>query len=166
MEKYFLTKGTEKKGPFLIEELLRMEITDDCLIWKNGFEKWKPVIEIEELKSKIIVTPPPTPFQQKLNNQKLAFISSLKITGIWLIIFWIIIFLVMGGWKDTDALQNYYGEGEYPIFGGGDVIRKALIKVSFVPAVGVSLIILFSSYRDKTKSTPKKDAYTGENESA
>ena len=50
MENYFITRGTEKKGPFSIDALTKMALTNDYLIWKEGFEKWKPITEIEELK--------------------------------------------------------------------------------------------------------------------
>lgn len=163
MEKYFITKGTEKKGPYSIEELLKMEITDDYLIWKDGFEKWKSITEIEELKSKIIITPPPTPFQQKRKNQKLAFISSLKTSGIWLLILWGVIFFVMGGWETDYQLKESYGYGENAIYGGGDEIRKSLIMTSFILSTAISLIILFFVYRNRTKTKQTKKADTREN---
>lgn len=151
MEKYFITKGTEKKGPYSIDDLLKIELTDDYLIWKDGFEKWKPVTEIAELKSKVIISPPPTPAQLKRVNQKIAFLNSLKISGIWLLVLWAAVFLFMGGYKSDDELKNSYGYGEYPIYGGGSVIRQSLIWTSLVISFTISLIILFFVYRDKVK---------------
>jgi len=151
MEKYFITKGTEKKGPYSIEELSKMELTDDYLIWKDGFEKWKPITEILALKNNIIISPPPTPFQLKRTNQKLAIIKSLKTSGIWLPILWAAVFLIMGGYKSDNELENSYGYGDNAIYGGGSVIRQSLIWTSLLISFVISLIILFFVYRDKTK---------------
>jgi hypothetical protein len=151
MEKYFITKGKEKKGPYSIEELSKMELTDDYLIWKDGFEKWKPITEIIELKSSIIISPPPTPVQLKRANQELALAKSSKISGIWLLILWADIFLVMGGYKSDYELNASYGYGDNAIYGGGSVIRRTLIGTSLLISFVISLFILFFVYRDKAK---------------
>ena len=259
MEKYFISKGTEKKGPFSLEDLMKMEITEDYLIWKDGFDKWVPISEIELLKPHVIKLPPELPLSKNENvgfdykknlklyglvfiglfillfifnggfsdeydlrktyssyeyrgtdyygeyktglelrqnvawysftrtlllafvfylimyirqNKKVPFLSnvkinkpiflqSLKFSGIWLGILWLGIFLLMGGYKSEYELDNSYGSGEYPIYGGGEEIRKALIMTSFILSTAISLIILFFAYKNKTKN--KKDADTREN---
>ncbi len=155
MEKYFITKGTERKGPYSIEDLQKMELTDDYLIWKDGFKKWEPITEIAELKNNIIISPPPTPAQLKIKDKKATFITSLKTSGIWLLGLWIAIFLFMGGYKNNNDLQEMYGYGENAIYGGGGVIREGLFWTSFLISFAVSLIILFFVYRNKTKSNER-----------
>lgn len=255
MEKYFISKGTEKKGPFSIEDLLKMEITEDYLIWKDGFEKWIPISEIELLKPHIIKLPPElsitknenigfdfkknlklfglvftglfillfifnggfsnvhdlrqtyssyeyrgtdyygeyktglelrqnvawysftraliltsifvlimyirqskkVPFLSNVKINKPVFLKSLKLSGIWLGVLWIGIFLIMGGYKSEYELDSSYGSGEYPIYGGGDEIRKALIMTSLILSTAISLIILFFSYRNNIKKTNNAD---------
>lgn len=149
MEKYFITKGTDKKGPYSIDDLLKMELTDEYLIWKDGFEQWKPITEISELKSKIIISPPPTPAQVKQTSQRLALVSSLKTSGIWLLILWAAAFLFAGGYKSDDELENNYGHGEYAIYGGGSVIRQSLIWTTLIISFVISLVILLFVYREK-----------------
>lgn len=151
MEKYFITKGTDKKGPYSIDDLLKIELTDDYLIWKDGFEQWKPITEITELKGKIIISPPPTPDQVKRTNQKSAFLNSLKTSGIWLLILWAAVFLAMGGYESDYKLEDTYGYGKYAIYGGGSVIRQLIIWASLIISFAISLIILFFVYRAKTK---------------
>jgi len=158
MEKYFITKGTEKKGPYSIDDLKKIELTDDYLIWKDGFEKWKPISEITELENDIIITPPPTPAQLKRENQKIIFINSLKTSGLWLLVLWIAIFIVMGGYKDNYELKENYGYGANPIYGGGSVIREALIWTSLLISTTISLIILLFMYSNKINAKPNENA--------
>lgn len=253
MDKYFISRGTEKKGPFSIEDLLKMEITEDYLIWKDGFEKWISISEIELLKPHIIKLPPElpitknenigfdfkknlklyglvfiglfillfifnggfsdvddlrqtyssyeyrgtdyygeyktglelrqnvawysftraliltsifvlimyirqskkVPFLSNIKINKPIFLQSLKLSGIWLLILWIVVFLIMGGYKSEYDLESSYGYGENAIYGGGTVIRKALIMTSFLISLGIALLALFFTYKNKIKNVNK-----------
>lgn len=58
MKKYFYTNGIDKIGPFSIEELKKENLTRETKIWFYGLENWKPLSEIEELKSLTNAIPP------------------------------------------------------------------------------------------------------------
>ena len=48
---YYYAEGSEKKGPFSLEELKQQAINRDTLIWYSGQPNWKPAFEIPELVS-------------------------------------------------------------------------------------------------------------------
>jgi hypothetical protein len=145
MDKYFITKGKERKGPVSIDELIKMELTDDYLIWKDGFEKWIPITEVVELKGSIIISPPPTPNQIKRTNKQIALRKASTTTVICLFIIWVVFFLLMGGYKSDIELKDSYGYGEYAIFGDGNAIRESLIWSSLLISLAISCII-FCNY--------------------
>lgn len=58
MELYYYLKGPEKVGPIHEEELKRLGLSPETLVWKEGFENWKAISEVPNLKSSI---PPPIP---------------------------------------------------------------------------------------------------------
>lgn len=52
MEKvwFILLKG-KKEGPYSLQDLKQdLRISPDTLVWREGFEKWEPIGEVEELK--------------------------------------------------------------------------------------------------------------------
>ena len=55
---YYIVKVKEE-GPFTLEQVLELSLTDDTLVWKKGMSYWSKVTEIEELRSTIIAAPPP-----------------------------------------------------------------------------------------------------------
>jgi hypothetical protein len=59
MNTYFLHNGTESSGPFTIEELKTKNIKATSPVWCQGMPDWSTVAEVEELKSLLIVSPPP-----------------------------------------------------------------------------------------------------------
>jgi hypothetical protein len=62
MEKeFFYLDGKEQKGPFTKEQLLTVGLKPDTLVWTEGFENWKPLREVEELKVLLKKTQPPPP---------------------------------------------------------------------------------------------------------
>lgn len=159
MKKYFISKGSQKKGPFTIEQIKTMELTDKYFIWSEGFEDWKRITEIEELKENIIITPPPTPKQIKKNKQKSSFLNALKISGIWLVILWLVSFFIMGGFMDDSDIKSRYGYGKHAIYGNGSQIRETIIEISLMSSAIISIIILFFTYKSrlkKTKELPKR----------
>ena len=58
MEKYFLSKGLTKKGPYSLKELKAYRIYPDTKVWKDGLAAWTPASEIDELGDLIEVQPP------------------------------------------------------------------------------------------------------------
>ena len=61
MKKFFLIIKNEKVGPLLIEEINQYEISSETLVWREGFDSWKRIKEVEELENLLIVQPPPIP---------------------------------------------------------------------------------------------------------
>jgi GYF domain 2 len=59
MKKYFLHRNNETIGPFALEELRANQISSSTPVWFEGMENWKYAGEIAELKSVLVVVPPP-----------------------------------------------------------------------------------------------------------
>ena len=58
MEQYYYTDGTERYGPFTIEQLRERNITGSTLVWKEGMADWLPASQVTELQS--LLTPADT----------------------------------------------------------------------------------------------------------
>jgi hypothetical protein len=63
---YFIIKDNKKEGPFTLDEMLNLMLTDETLIWKDGKSDWSKISDFPELKYFIIKTPPP--FPNLINN--------------------------------------------------------------------------------------------------
>lgn len=62
MEKeFYYLDEKEQKGPFTIDQLKSVGLKPDTLVWSDGFENWKPVKDVEELKGLLKKMPPPPP---------------------------------------------------------------------------------------------------------
>mgnify|MGYP000861534895 CR=1 FL=1 len=157
MKKYFITIGKEKKGPYSIEELKKMELTDKYLIWSEDLGDWKTITEIEELSNTIIKTPPPTPAQKKSQEKKNSTIEALKISCIAFIIIAIVVYFVMGGYLNDSELKDKYGYGEYAVYGEGWQIRENLMYISAIGAFVISLIIFYFSYNNQINKKNETD---------
>ena len=59
MKKYFYSDGTNKYGPFTLEELKSQNIERSTKVWFHGLEKWQSAETISELDEIFILTPPP-----------------------------------------------------------------------------------------------------------
>lgn len=59
MKTYYIHNGTENSGPFILEELKAKKITKTTLIWSEGMDQWKYAADVDELKSILLVIPPP-----------------------------------------------------------------------------------------------------------
>lgn len=66
-EFYYLDEK-EQKGPFSINQLKTVGLKPDTLVWTDGFDNWKPVKDVEELKGLLKKTPPPPPIIDNLPN--------------------------------------------------------------------------------------------------
>ena len=58
MEKYYISKGITKKGPYTIEQLKGQKIRDKTMVWKEGLSDWISASELSELKAIIEIQPP------------------------------------------------------------------------------------------------------------
>ncbi|HHW80994.1 MAG TPA: DUF4339 domain-containing protein [Bacteroidales bacterium] len=59
MKKYFYSDGTNKFGPFSIDELREKNITEETLIWFQGLSEWLPARNFSELNDIFAPSPPP-----------------------------------------------------------------------------------------------------------
>ena len=59
MKKYFYSDGTNKFGPYTIEELREMNITPHTLIWFQGLSEWRPANTFPELYEVYMPSTPP-----------------------------------------------------------------------------------------------------------
>ena len=54
MKSYFISKNSQpKEGPFNLEQLKKIKIDKETLVWYEGLEEWKNANEIDELKDLI-----------------------------------------------------------------------------------------------------------------
>ena len=65
---YFISRNNKKEGPLSLEEVKKLTLTEDILVWKEGLLNWVTIKEIPELKDSIVRTPPPLPIE--IENEK------------------------------------------------------------------------------------------------
>lgn len=58
-QKYFLIDGSDRKGPFTIQQLKELNIKKNDLVWHGGITNWIEAEQVEELKSLFNLVPPP-----------------------------------------------------------------------------------------------------------
>ncbi len=58
MEHYFIIKNEEQKGPFNLNEIIEMNLSEDTLIWKKELKDW---IQLKDLPEYNKNAPPPIP---------------------------------------------------------------------------------------------------------
>ena len=63
-KQFYYSRGREKKGPYTEDELVRLKLKPDTLIWTEGLEKWQPLSDFND----IIKTPPPLPIEVLSNK--------------------------------------------------------------------------------------------------
>ncbi len=69
MEKeYYYLDEKEQKGPFNIDQLKTVVLNSETLVWADGFENWKPIKDVEELKGLLKKSPPPPPINDNSQN--------------------------------------------------------------------------------------------------
>jgi hypothetical protein len=119
---YFYILNKEKIGPCTLDELKNKRITNDILVWSDGYENWLHAGEIEELKSFVISTPPKSPDEKVIeekqkvkefnsNNYISQIGKSILTTATIIILFNITFhFLILEG--DINKIDD----GDYPIF--------------------------------------------------
>lgn len=58
MEHYFIIKNEEQKGPFNLNEIIEMNLSEDTLIWKKELKDWIQLKDLPEYNKNV---PPPIP---------------------------------------------------------------------------------------------------------
>ncbi|MFB6341379.1 CD225/dispanin family protein [Saccharicrinis sp. FJH62] len=84
MKKYFYTDGTNKFGPFTIEELKEKGITRETNVWFQELGEWKPAGSVEELNELFRNMPPPLN-KTKSNEHNIENLTLQKPPKTWLV---------------------------------------------------------------------------------
>ncbi len=69
-KEYFIDFNGNKQGAFTLDELIKMDIYDNTLVWKSGWDEWKFAKDCQELKDIYIETPPPTHKEKEIALNK------------------------------------------------------------------------------------------------
>jgi hypothetical protein len=88
-------KTTEKYGSFSLDEMLKMTFAPETIVWREGFENWKNIMEVDSLKLNIralekTVHPPKTPAE----TNRVYRVKKIKIGLAYTILLSIIIFII------------------------------------------------------------------------
>ncbi len=79
MEKYYFIVNEEKKeGPFTLEQVKKMNLLPETLIWRSDDSNWRQVKEMEELKDFIVLSPPKTYKEIQTEENIKKYISVIK----------------------------------------------------------------------------------------
>lgn len=59
-KQYFVEIEGKQKGPYKIDQLLSLQITEHTMIWTSGLENWVKAGQLDELSALLIKIPPTT----------------------------------------------------------------------------------------------------------
>ncbi len=148
MKKYFYTDGTEKFGPFSIEELKEKEITRETNIWSHELVNWKKAGTIPELQDLFTLMPPPiqnTNFRRESKNNTIDIFVFLSI------VYWFTVNLtnfviqkLVDDWYDTPA--KFFQIGTNIIFAIIPIIFAISIKNKTLKIIAIILSAFLSIY--------------------
>ena len=85
MKKYFYSDGTNKFGPFSIDELREKNITEETLIWFQGLSEWLPARNFSELNDVFAPSPPPITSPRATSYSQSSNIDSQQPPKTWLV---------------------------------------------------------------------------------
>ena len=110
MKKYFFSNGSEKQGPFLLEELKNKNINEETLIWFEGLEDWTPAKHIIELNEFFELCPPPIIIEGiNESKRKIIRVGIKEPSQVWIVMGFI--FALLGGFIGIIMGLNYaYGK--------------------------------------------------------
>jgi hypothetical protein len=77
-KEWYITINGEKKGAYTFEEFIKLDIYDDSLVWKAGWDDWKKASQVKELSGIVIKTPPPLPNDRKIHERNIELNKSIK----------------------------------------------------------------------------------------
>ncbi len=86
MTQYYLHLNNKQEGPFSLDELKKMSITQETLVWYEGSEEWKNAGVVNELKILFKSIPPQIPISSE-NNEALKNVKTPNKTALkkWLL---------------------------------------------------------------------------------
>lgn len=67
---YFISKDNKKEGPLSLEEVKKLKLTEEILVWKDGLTNWVNIKEIPELKDLVTIAPPLLPLELEEEKRK------------------------------------------------------------------------------------------------
>ena len=149
IKKYFVAQGSNKEGPYSIEELTKKGITDQYSIWTEGMENWLNAQEFAELKDILQRSPPPTPHEIKKQKNIAAIQGALIVSLILHIFVGVIVFIVAGGFLHGEDLVSISRNLPKPVcFSDGWDAKRFYLIVSFllIPSP-ISLLNGYCSYK-------------------
>lgn len=78
---YYVAEGTQKTGPFPIDELKRRieagTLTRETLVWKQEMQSWTKAGDVAELIPLFVSTPPAIGLHQALDERMKTFVSGM-----------------------------------------------------------------------------------------
>jgi hypothetical protein len=164
MKKYYLSIDGQQSGPYSLDELKTMQLTDQNLIWEEGMSSWVSVNQLVELKESVKLTPPPLP-TNKFQELRILKITLTTAFVLFSLIFLYVYAVILGGFDNKYDIESIYK----PTLGmltdyqttqfnlnknflyvnyDGDAIRyDILLPLSLMIAVLIPAIIGFIQYR-------------------
>ena len=112
--KYFISKNNKKEGPLSIEELKKLDIKAEDLIWRSDKEDWIEAQKLDELNDVVFVIPL-TP-----SEKKNVAVKSQLTSNFWIIIAGYVVGSILLGLISSSVAQNKYLE----YINGIEPIRK------------------------------------------
>lgn len=111
MKNYFISLDGRQEGPFSLEELKTKNLSNNHLIWQNGYENWKSINEAEELDEYILRLPPPLEQNKVIKDSKENYKYAMVIITT---ILSFTIFIKAGGTEENEFIfENYIGNKYY-----------------------------------------------------
>lgn len=157
MREYYYLDGLDKKGPFSEDELINLGLSEDDLIWTEGFENWKSYKDAK----KIINT-----FSNQLPSEIVAktgiFKKSRKVINLILFLFTLFLFSLIIAFILTESIKirskKELTQKIEEIFGGKLVVCDG---VNYAVKGKLSTIeeLTISNYKDKNYLLQFKDKY-------
>ena len=146
--KYFISDGKAKEGPFTLEEILKKDLLDTTLVWRDGFDTWKNITEVEELKIAIVKSPPKLPLQKikdkKREESTNTLISFLKVFALFGVGSFLLLYFLSGSWKSESQLryeEHLTGDDMlHPVFGS---LKDKLFNMVTIFSVLIGIVAGF-----------------------
>jgi hypothetical protein len=105
---YFIIKDVNKEGPFKLDDLKNMNLSKHTQVWRSDFDKWENISNVDELKNLVLIEPPKTEKELKIEESKSKFKKWLK--GATLIYILVSLFLAM-----FSTINAYYSYEKFQI---------------------------------------------------
>lgn len=79
---YFIESNGKKEGPLKLSDITGKQIKPNDLVWRSDGSEWKEAFEFDELKSCLIVSPPPLPIDELRTKARQKFVGLLPIIAV------------------------------------------------------------------------------------